>query len=72
MSRSSGSWDYIVPGSPEESLFYLKISSSSPPFGDPMPLQFDYRTETEIERIGLWIEVGPRSTDGRRLPGPYV
>lgn len=58
LSKEVGGWDFIVPGDADKSLFYLKVASSSPPFGKQMPLFFDYRSAAEIERVGEWIDLG--------------
>lgn len=57
-TRESGEWRLIVPGEPDQSLGYVKVASESPPFGEQMPLAFDYRSADEIERVGQWIDAG--------------
>ena len=56
----------IVPGKPEESIMFKKLSPD-PPFGDPMPLKVRRRknpsqqkklTEEEIRSITEWIKQG--------------
>lgn len=48
----------VDPGEAELSLLYLKLSSSDPPVGAQMPVQYDYLSADQIERIGLWIDAG--------------
>lgn len=49
---------HIVPGHPEESLFYLKVTA--PPCGDQMPLGGSPLTSTQVEMIRTWIENGAK------------
>ena len=48
---------YVVPGSPEESLLYLKLLPS-PPMGSQMPIWFPYLSEAAIQDIETWILEG--------------
>ena len=56
MAGSVANYAYVVPGSPEESLVYLKITS--PPYGQVMPIWFDYLPDETIEAVRQWIEEG--------------
>ena len=58
INGESGGYSYVVPGSPEDSLLYLKVSESSPPVGDPMPISYDLSSDEELEAIASWIEAG--------------
>ena len=48
----------VVPGDPNASLLFLKVSSESPPVGSMMPLGGPPLTDIEIELIRVWIEQG--------------
>ena len=48
----------VVPGDPNASLLFLKVSSQSPPVGGMMPLGGPPLTDIEIELIRVWIEQG--------------
>jgi uncharacterized membrane protein len=47
----------IVPGKPDESIFYLKLKAN-PPFGKQMPRGKKKMTEEQIRLIREWIEEG--------------
>jgi hypothetical protein len=47
----------VVPGHPEQSLFYLKLLDA-PPCGDKMPLGGDPLTADELEQVRSWIANG--------------
>ena len=49
---------HIVPGHPEESLLFLKVTN--PPCGDPMPLGGSPLTTEQIELIRSWIADGAK------------
>lgn len=48
---------FVVPGFPDSSNFYLKVSPN-PPFGSRMPATGDYLTSAQIELVRRWIEQG--------------
>ena len=48
----------VDPGVPENSLFYLKVSSDTPPTGDRMPIRYDYLSDEQVAVIGAWIDAG--------------
>jgi hypothetical protein len=53
-----GAYPLIDPGNPDNSLVYLKIASDTPPWGERMPIRYDYLDAHTIERIGQWIDAG--------------
>jgi hypothetical protein len=57
------SWRYIVPGDPDHSLIYKKVSETNPPVGVRMPFESDYLSAEEIEAIRQWILSLPVSTN---------
>lgn len=57
-SSQSASFVRVLPGSPEQSLLYLKISLDQPPIGNRMPLACDKLPDGEIELVRRWIAEG--------------
>ncbi|MGE0479122.1 MAG: hypothetical protein AB7Q17_01500 [Phycisphaerae bacterium] len=57
-SSQSASFVRVMPGSPEQSLLYLKISLDQPPIGNRMPLACDKLPDSEIELVRRWIAEG--------------
>ena len=53
----------VVPGDPNASLLFLKVSSASPPVGSMMPLGGPPLNDSEIEHIRVWIEQGALEQD---------
>jgi hypothetical protein len=49
---------YVVPGKPDESLLYGKVTT--PPCGDHMPLGGSTLTDDQVEMIRTWIEAGAK------------
>src|SRR5262249_11892273 len=47
----------VVPGHPEQSLFYLKLLDA-PPCGDKMPLGGSALTADQLEQVRSWIANG--------------
>ncbi|MFZ5478601.1 MAG: hypothetical protein ACOZNI_17655 [Myxococcota bacterium] len=58
LTREVEGWTLIVPGSPEESLYYLKVNGGEPPVGVPMPLIEPSLSEDQVAAIGEWITNG--------------
>ena len=48
----------VVPGDSAASLFYLKVSSDTPPIGDRMPRSAPVLTDEELATIRDWIDEG--------------
>lgn len=57
VSAACGGKAYVVPGNPEESLFYTKVTTS-PTCGDRMPLGGDPLSADQLEMIRSWIAAG--------------
>ncbi len=49
----------VVPGQPEQSLFFQKFSST-PPCGGRMPLGADPLTDAQLEMVRTWIANGAK------------
>ncbi len=49
---------FVVPGDPDASLLFLKVSSDNPPVGVQMPRSLPPLTDAAVELIRLWIEQG--------------
>jgi len=49
----------VVPGKPEESLFYTKLTAS-PPCGARMPFGGGALPDTQIEMVRSWIAAGAK------------
>ena len=61
-SAQDPSWIIVVPGAPEKSLLYLKISSPTPPIGRRMP--WDAGTvvsDDDILKVATWIKEGAQN-----------
>jgi hypothetical protein len=50
-------WVQVVPGHPEKSLFYLKLTAS-PPCAGRMSLGGDPLTDDQLEMVRSWIAAG--------------
>ena len=48
----------VVPGDPDSSLLFLKISSDTPPVGARMPRSAPPLSQLEIDLIRDWIDEG--------------
>jgi len=57
MSRFCSGQTYVVPGHPESSLLYLKLTDH-PPCGERMPLGGGALPAAEIEAVRSWIAAG--------------
>lgn len=53
----------IVPGDPEASVLFAKVSGGSlaPDLGRPMPLHFERLTSEEIQILRDWISEGAKN-----------
>lgn len=49
---------FVVPGNPDASLLFTKVSSNIPPVGVRMPRSLPPLDADEVELIRLWIEQG--------------
>jgi hypothetical protein len=58
-SKACGGMAMIVPGKPEESLFYLKLLGT-PPCGSRMPLGGAALPEAQIAMVRSWILAGAK------------
>ena len=58
-SSACGSRAIVVPGNPDQSLFYLKLSEN-PVCGSRMPLGGDLLTDAEREMVRSWIANGAK------------
>jgi hypothetical protein len=56
-SSACGGRELIVPGAPEESLLFLKISGQ-PPCGNRMPLGGKALSDEQVQMIRSWIAAG--------------
>lgn len=57
-SEQDASWTLVVPGDPDNSLLYLKVSSDTPPVGSTMPLFGARLSANELALLRDWIEQG--------------
>lgn len=48
----------VIPGDPEHSMLYLKVSMDKPPCGERMPVTTGALPAAEIELIRAWIAAG--------------
>jgi hypothetical protein len=48
----------VVPGDASASLLYLKVSSDTPPVGEPMPSGVQRLSAAQIDQIRQWIDEG--------------
>jgi hypothetical protein len=53
-----GGAERVVPGDPEHSLVFLKVSMAKPPCGARMPFHGDPLTAEQVDLIRAWIEGG--------------
>ena len=58
VSSQDADFTLVVPGDPDSSLMFLKISSESPPVGEMMPLGGPPLTDGEVQLIRAWVEQG--------------
>lgn len=58
LQSKDGTKILVVPGKPEESYLYEKLSSESPSQGARMPLTGRYLTEEELKTVYNWILQG--------------
>ena len=59
----------VVPGDPDSSLMFLKVSSESPPVGSMMPLGGPPLTDGEVQLIRAWVEQGAVKGGDDGAPG---
>lgn len=57
-SSQDSSRTRVIPGDPENSILYLKISRDDPPIGVRMPFERNPLDENQIETIRRWIAEG--------------
>lgn len=57
-SSQSPAFLRVVPGDPENSLLYLKVSMDQPPIGNRMPLACSKLDPAELAAIYEWIKQG--------------
>jgi len=48
----------VVPGSPQQSFLFQKLTEPTPAAGERMPLRQPPLSQANIDRIRLWIEAG--------------
>ncbi len=53
-----GNAKLVIPGDPENSMLYLKVSMTKPPCGERMPFSNVVLPASEIELIRAWIAAG--------------
>ncbi|MCZ6655472.1 MAG: cytochrome c [Planctomycetota bacterium] len=58
VSSQDADFTLVVPGDPDSSLMFLKISCESPPVGEMMPLGGPPLTDGEVQLIRAWVEQG--------------
>ncbi len=58
ISSQDADFTLVVPGDPDSSLMFLKVSSESPPVGEMMPLGGPPLTDSEVQLIRAWVEQG--------------
>ncbi len=68
-SSQDADFTLVVPGDPDSSLMFLKISSESPPVGEMMPLGGPPLSEGEVQLILAWIEQGAVKDGNDGAPG---
>jgi hypothetical protein len=57
-SETCGGLKRVVPGAPEESLLFLKVSMETPPCGTRMPRGGAALPAAEIDLVRAWIAGG--------------
>lgn len=67
-SSQDGSLTLVVPGDPDSSLLFLKVSTESPPVGSMMPLGGPPLADSEVALIRAWIEQGALREDDTPPP----
>lgn len=55
---SKGVWVRVVPGDPDKSLLYEKLSKKTPAEGSQMPTTGDYLDANQLKRVHDWIKAG--------------
>jgi hypothetical protein len=60
-SAGGGAYPFVVPGAPDESLYYQKIASENPPVGARMPIVYPLLPAETTDRIAAWIDAGARN-----------
>jgi hypothetical protein len=55
-------WRLVTPGEPELSAYYMKLTES-PPYGDQMPVQLAFFSESELAALSNWITDGAPEDD---------
>ncbi len=58
ISSQDADFTLVVPGDPDSSLMFLKVSCESPPVGEMMPLGGPPLTDGEVQLILAWVEQG--------------
>lgn len=71
-SHEAAGWYRVVPGHPDISALYLKISSDTPPYGSRMPLGGPYMSAADIALVHDWIALGAAPGSGTPGPTPVI
>ena len=61
-------WKRVVPGEPERSLLWNKLSLDSPACGERMPWLYERMPAHALECIRQWIVALPSETDAQNTP----
>ena len=61
-------WKRVVPGVPEQSLLWNKLSLDSPPCGERMPWLYERLPAHALECIRQWIVALPSEMDAQIPP----
>jgi hypothetical protein len=59
VKNQAGDTDLVVPGEPEKSYLYMKISQEKPPKGEKMPIGSSL-TSRNIQLVYDWIKQGAK------------
>jgi hypothetical protein len=58
LSRSVGGYTLVVPGDADRSLLYLKLVPEKLPFGQLMPLSYEFVSNDDLAALAAWIDAG--------------
>jgi hypothetical protein len=58
MAAEMEGYSMVVPGEPDSSLLYLKVSGGEPPVGEAMPLNYAFLDDDELAAVESWILSG--------------
>ncbi len=72
ISSQDENFTLVVPGDPDSSLMFLKISSEFPPVGEMMPLGGPPLTDGDVQLIRAWVEQGAVMGGDDGAPGGSV